>query len=106
MIHDKDMHVHKKGIRANIAPIYVKLLTFCGHYEGRKINLVKNLFFQTILQMNEIIIPQVNKILLAQSKKNYNKSLSSNAFKLHTNIFFKVSLYTCSKINYTCTMLA
>lgn len=66
MIHDKDMHVHKKGISTNIAPIYVKLLTFCGHYEGRKINLVKTLFFQTTLQVNEMMIPQVNKILLAQ----------------------------------------
>lgn len=65
MIYDKDIYVVKKCIRCTSAPMCIKLLSFCHHYEGRKFHLVNKLFFQAILQMNEIKVPQVSEILLS-----------------------------------------
>lgn len=64
------MHVHKKGIRCNTAPVCIKLLSFCHHYEGKEIHLVNKWFFQIILQTNEMKVAQVSEVLLAQSKKS------------------------------------
>lgn len=56
--------------KVSTAPVCIKLLSFCHHYEGKEINLVNKWFFQIILQTNEVKVTQVSEVLLAQSKKS------------------------------------